>query len=222
MGDSGRDPGWNAGAVRPARQRRPFRFDPRLAIGVVMVVASVVGVYAVVVAADRSVLVYAATSTVNPGDRIYIDDLQPTSVRLGEAAGRYLLPEDVPAEGLLVTRSVAAGELVPASAVGSAASIRFASVVASVSGRLSKAIAPGAVVDVWSAVETDHGVFGPPVVLVGSATIVRVVDAGGLIADGGGEGVEVLVPRDRIARVLEATANGDAVSLVPVSIPAGR
>jgi hypothetical protein len=211
-----------AGAGRGVRSRRRFRFDPRLAIGVILVIASVVGVYAVVTAADRSVLVYAAASTVNPGDRIYADDLQSTSVRLGEATGRYLLPADVPADGLLVTRSVAAGELVPASAVGSAASIRFASVVVTVSGQLSKTIAPGVVVDVWSAVETDHGVFGPPVVLVGSATVVRVVESGGLIADGRGGGVEVLVPRGRIARVLEAVANGDAISLVPVSIPAGR
>jgi len=218
----GSDPGREAGAGRTTRSRRSLRFDPRLAIGVGLVVASVAGVYAVVSAADRSILVYAAAATVNPGDRIYADDLQPTSVRLGEVAGRYLVPDDVPSDGLLVTRSVAAGELVPASAVGSAASIRFASVVVTVSGQLSKTIEPGVVVDVWSAVETDHGVFGPPVVLVGSATVVRVVESGGLIADGRGGGVEVLVPRGRIARVLEAVANGDVISLVPVSIPAGR
>lgn len=125
-GDHGRA-GDSVKGARPggkARPRRSFRFDPRLAIGGVLVIASVAGVYAAIAAADRSVLVYAAGSTINPGDRIYADDLQPTSVRLGEAAGRYLLPDGVPSEGLLVTRSVAAGELVPTSAVGSAASIQ--------------------------------------------------------------------------------------------------
>ncbi len=205
----------------PGRSRRSFALDPRLAIGVVLVVASVAGVHAVVTAADRSVLVYAAASAISPGDRIYAADLRPVSVRLGETVNRYLDAEHVPSEGLLVTRSVDVGELVPISAVGSAASIRFASVVVTVNGQLSKSIAPGVVVDVWSAVETDHGVYGPPVVLVGSATVVRVVESSGLIAERGG-GVEVLVPRGRIARVLEAVANGDAISLVPVSIPAGR
>jgi hypothetical protein len=31
--------------------------------------------------------------------------------------------------------------------------------------------------------------------------------------------VEVLVPKTRIARVLEAAANSDAVSIVPAAIP---
>lgn len=210
-----RDPG------RTGRQRRALGLDPRLVIGVVLVIASVAGVYAVVTASDRSVLVLAAASTVSPGDRIYAEDLRPTSVQLGEAGDRYLESEDVPSDGLLVTRSVAEGELVPRSAVGSAASIRFASIVVTVSGELSKSIVPGVVVDLWSATEAEQGVYGPPVVLVGSATVVRVVESGGIIADQGG-GVEVLIPRAKIARVLEAVANGDAISLVPVSIPAGR
>lgn len=209
------------GPGRAERQRRSVRIDPRLVIGVVLVVASVAGVYAVVTSTDRSVQVLAAASTVSPGDRIYAADLRQTSVSLGDASERYLVWGDVPADGLLVTRSVAQGELVPRSAVGSAASIRFASIVVTVSGQLSKSIVPGVVVDVWSAAATEHGVFGPPVVLVGSATVVRVVESGGIIADRGG-GVEVLIPRTRIARVLEAVANGDAISLVPVSIPAGR
>ncbi len=209
------------GPRRTERARRGVPVDPRLIIGVVLVVASVAGVYAVVTSTDRSVLVLAAATTVSPGDRIYAEDLRPTSVRLGDASEHYLVSGDVPADGLLVTRSVAEGELVPRSAVGSSASIRFASIVVTVSVRLSKSIAPGAVVDVWAAAETEHGVYGPPTVLVGSATVVRVVESGGIIADQGG-GVEVLIPRARIARVLEAVANGDAISLVPVSIPAGR
>ena len=210
-----RDPG------RMERTRRARGVDPRLIIGVVLVIGSVAGVYAVVTAADRSVLVLAAASTVSPGDRIYVGDLRPTSVQLGDAGDEYLQEEDVPDDGLLVTRAVAEGELVPRSAVGAASSIRFASVIVTVRGQLSKSIVPGVVVDLWSSAEAEHGVYGPPVVLVGSATVVRVVESGGIIADQGG-GVEVLIPRARIARVLEAVANGDAISLVPVSIPAGR
>lgn len=207
--------------VRRDRPRRLLGVDPRLVIGILLVVASVAGVYAVVTSTDRSILVYAASSTVNPGDRIYAGDLQPTSVRLGDAGSRYLVAGDLPPDGLLVTRSIAAGELVPVSAVGSAASVRFGSIVVVVSGQLSKSIAPGVVVDVWSAAETEAGEFGPPVVLVGSATVVRIVETGGLITDHGG-GVELLVPRERIARVLEATANANAISLVPVGIPVPR
>jgi hypothetical protein len=69
---------------------------------------------------------------------------------------------------------------------------------------------------------TDDRRFGPPAVLVGSATVVRVLESKGLISDSRGHVVELLVPRDKIARVLEAVAGGDAISLVPVSIPVAR
>lgn len=207
---------------RAEKRRGTFRLDPRLLIGVLLVAASVGGVYAVMSAADRTVVVYAAASTINPGDRIYLADLRATNVRLGEVTDRYLAAADVPTDGLVVTRTVAAGELVPVSAAGSAASIRTASVVITSTGQLSTALAPGVVVDVWAASETEHGVYGPPVVLVGSATVVRVVESQGLIADRRGGTVEILVARSKIARVLEAVANGDALSIIPVSIPAGR
>lgn len=207
---------------RTQRAPKTFWFDPRLAIGVGLVIASVVGVFAVVTSSDNSVLVYSASATLNPGDRVYLKDLDVASVQLGQSEGHYLSQSDVPADGLLVTRSVSAGELVPASAVGSASSVRVASVVVRVSGELSHSIAPGAVIDVWSAAVTDDRRFGPPAVLVGSATVVRVLESKGLIADGSGHVVELLVPRDRIARVLEAHADGDSISLVPVSIPVSR
>jgi hypothetical protein len=207
---------------RAERPPRSFWFDPRLAIGVALVLASVAGVFGVVAASDRSVLVYSAATAFAPGDRIRPGDLELEPLRLGDAADRYLGQGDVPEEGVLVTRAVSAGELVPVSAVGSAASVRVASVVVTVTAQLPQSIGPSAVVDLWAAAETESHDFGPPVVLVGSATVVRVLPASGLIVENGGGSVEVLVPREKIARVLEAVANGDAVSLVPVSIPVRR
>lgn len=207
---------------RKDRSPKSFWFDPRLAIGIGLVVASVAGVIAVVAAADNSVLVYAASSSLNPGDRIYPADLQETSVRLGPADDRYLSRGDVPADGVVVTRTVSAGELVPASAVGSASSLRVASVVVRVSGELSHSVVPGTVTDVWSAAVTDDRQFGPPSVLVGSVTVVRIIESTGLVRDARGHVVELLVPRDKIARVLEAVADGATITLVPVSIPVSR
>lgn len=208
--------------VRKERAPRSFWFDPRLAIGIGLVIASVAGVYGVVAAMDRSVLVYSASSALNPGDRIYPGDLDVSTVRLGETVSNYLRQGDVPSDGVLITRSVSAGELIPASAVGSVASLRFASIVVTVSGQLSKSIAPGTVVDVWSSTLLDDRRFGPPTVLVGSATVVRILDSTGFVSDNRTQAVELLVPRDRVARVLEAVADDDAVSLVPVSIPVTR
>jgi hypothetical protein len=202
------------------RAPRSFWFDPRFAIGIILVIGSVAGVLAVVSTADSSVQVYATRSALTPGDHVAADDLSVTSVRLGELRVKYLGAGEIPRGGFVVTRAVPAGELVPASSVGNPAGVSVASVVVTVQGTLARSIAASSVVDLWSAAATGNNSFGPPSVLVSSATVVRVIDAKGIVSDRGGSSVELLVPRAKTARVLEAIANQDAISLVPVSIPA--
>lgn len=196
-------------------------FDPRFAIGLTLVVASVLGVLWLVASSDSSVHVYSARAALSPGDRIHRSDLVDERVRLPGLGSRYLTVADVPQEGLIVTRVVSAGELVPSTAVGSAAGVRVTSVVVTITGELARSIDSGAVVDLWSAVATTNGAFGPPTVLVSSATVVRLVKGDSVIAADGSNSVELLVPRSSTARVLEAVANRDAVSLVPASLPIG-
>ncbi len=199
-------------------QRKRFWFDPRLAIGLVLIAASVAGVLGIVSSADASVSVLAARGDLAPGDRIDDDDLIVTSVRLADS-DLYLLPGDVPDAGFVVTKAVAEGELVPASAVGSTAGTRFASIVVTVNGQLPGAVETGATVDLWAARKGELSSFGAPSVIVSGATVVRVIEAEGLVTSGEVTTLEVLVPRTRIARVLEAVANADALSVVPVSLP---
>lgn len=206
-------------ARQQERKHRSFWFDPRFAIGIALVVVSVLGVLGLVSAADRTLQVYAAASPLSPGDRVDAADLVMHSVRLGEMGKKYLTRADLPKDGLVVTRPVAAGELVPASAVGTSAGLRVTSVVITVQGPLSRSVAAGAVVDLWSAREVEHGVFGPPSVLVASATVVRVIESDGLVSGGNAQGVEVLVPRAQTASVLDAIVNQNTISLVPVSLP---
>jgi flagella basal body P-ring formation protein FlgA len=206
-------------AVPKERKPRSFWFDPRFAIGLGLVVVSVLGVLGIVASGDSSVQVFAARSALVPGDRIGAADLLVKSVRLGDLDGKYLVPADVPSGGLVVTRVVSAGELVPASAVGDRSGVRVASVVVAVQGSLPKSVAAGAVIDIWSASRADDRSYGPPSVLASSVTVVRVIAPDGMVSAKNGDSVEVLVPRSRIARVLQAIANQDAISLVPANLP---
>ncbi|MCU1401809.1 MAG: hypothetical protein JWM70_133 [Microbacteriaceae bacterium] len=210
----------DSGITKP-RERGPrsFWFDPRFAIGIALVLVSVGGVLVIVSTADSSVAVVAARSALLPGDRIRSSDLATKRVRLGDLGPKYLVPADVPADGLVVTRAISSGELVPAAAVGSRTGLRVASVVVVSQGRLPKSVTEGSVVDLWSASAVDGGAFGPPTVLASSATVVRVLEPDGLVAGRDGGSVEVLIERAKIARVLEAISNEDAISLVPVSLP---
>ncbi|MCU1437617.1 MAG: hypothetical protein JWP66_704 [Naasia sp.] len=192
--------------------RRRFRVDVRFLLGAGLVGASVAGVGGIVAAAERTETVYAADDALLVGDRLTRAELVATPVRLGAAGDRYLRADDVPAAGLVVTRPVGAGELVPRSAVGTDGELAVSPVVLPLQSQPAQAVQQGAIVDVWAAPRTDDGV-GPPAVLVSGAQVVRVLDGGGLLA--GDSGVEVLVPRDRVARMLQALGDGDAVTVVP-------
>ncbi|MFD3448550.1 flagella basal body P-ring formation protein FlgA [Microbacteriaceae bacterium 4G12] len=203
--------------LRLPQGRGRFWFDPRFAVGLVLVIASLLGVTLLVSAAERTRPVYAATQTLAAGETVTEGDLAIAQVRLGRAERSYLSPGDLPSGGVVLTRTVQDGELLPAGAVADAASVDTSSVVVESAGRLPRSVAAGRLVDVWAAREGEGGVFGPPGVLVPAATVVRVLEDDGLVGDGTAESVEILVPRDRVARVLESIANGDAVSLVPAA-----
>lgn len=205
--------------MAPMPKKRAIASDPRLLIGVTLVVASVAGVWAVVAAADETVQVYAASGPLAPGDRVNASDLKAANVRLEAATDLYLATGSIPADGLVITHPVGAGELVPVSATGSIDGLRLTSLVLSVDGQLAAAVGPGSLVDVWASRETEAGSFGAPVTIVAGATVVRLVASESIVGTGETTAVEVLVPRSKVARVLEAVANDDAISIVPASLP---
>lgn len=201
----------------PFRARRTW-FDPRVAIGVALVVVSVVGVVGVVAASDRTQVVYVAAEPLAAGSRITAADLSPTHVRLG-AAGDLYLAGPLPSDGYVVTRSVATGEIVPVSALGRTAGVRTAAMVLTLTGQLPGSVVAGSAVDVWAAPKTTASAYGPPEVLVNEATVVRIVPGDGLIATGDRNRVELRVPSDDVARVLQSVADGDQISAVSVGEP---
>lgn len=203
--------------------RRRTWFDPRIAIGLALVAASVAGVVGVVAVQDRAVTVYTASSPLAAGARVTRAELTPSRMRLGDAQALYLSGR-VPAAGYVVTRSIATGELVPLSALGSARGVDAASVVVTLSTRPAASIGAGSTVDLWAAPKDPKtpNAYGAPVMLVGGAAVVRLVQPDGIVPSGQQNGLEVQVPRDDVARVLQAVADADAVSAVAVSEPVRR
>lgn len=210
-------------ARAPRGRRRPAT-DARLLIGVLLVAASVAGVVGIVTAADRRLTVYAAGSTLIPGDRLDAGELRERSVALDDADSMYLTPADLPADGLVVTAVVREGELLPRAAVATAAGDRSTTLVLELGSPVSASVAPGALVDVWSAALATSddaaaaGQFEAPSVLTADAIVVRVLDDDQLVSAGGGAAVEVRIPRARVARLLQAIANGDALAVVPAGL----
>lgn len=191
--------------------------DPRLAIGAVLVVVSIVGVWLVIQSTSRSTTVWVASETLLPGDVIGSDDVEAVELRMEGAADAYLAGAATP-EGLVVVSPVGAGEALPLTALGDADSVDLATVVLSLDGGLASTVAEGSVVDVWAAPPSEQGGYGAATVLVGDAVVVGLVEDEGIIADDAVR-LEVLVPRADVADVLDAGANAHAVQVVPVSSP---
>jgi len=136
------------------------------------------------------------------------------SVRLGATVDRYLVPGEVPDGGLVVARTVEAGELVPDSAVDDVDRSGLASVVVPARGALPSGLGPGSTVYVWAARELERGAYEPPAVLVANAEVAAIREPEGMV-DSGGASVELLIPREKVAAFLEGLTAGDAIDLVP-------
>jgi hypothetical protein len=202
--------------ILTARRRPGFRIiDVRLLIGTALVLASIGGVWAVVSSSDRSVAVYAASTTIVAGDPIDASDLSVVHVSLGEAEGLYIAPGGVEPDAVAI-RTVYAGEIIPDDAIGAPGDVARAPVVVTVTGRLPEGVSAGRDVDVWASGTTEGDAIEPPSVLVSNATVARIVEDEGLVSGASDVSVELTVPDGAVAVVLAAVAAGDALALVPV------
>ena len=106
----------------PARRISSAKWlDPRLLVGVLLVVVSVAVGARVVSTAQGGELVWAAVRDLPAGATLQADDVTPRSVRLDEAVTAYIDASGQPPIGYVVVRAVGAGELVPVSSVSESA-----------------------------------------------------------------------------------------------------
>ena len=161
-------------ALEPVRPRpRAFWGDARFLLGILLVIASVAGVWFVVAASRQTAPAFAANRTIVPGEAISGDDVRLVDVALGQVGDAYL-PPDALAEGLVATRTIESGELVPQSAVGDAATVRTTSVVLRSAIDVPGSVRAGSVVEVWAAPLIERGSYDAPRILVADATVVSV------------------------------------------------
>ena len=191
--------------------------DPRLVIGVALVLVSLAGVWLVVQQSARTETAWAATRTLLPGDTVAAGDVQQIEVRLPQSQDRYLDASADPV-GMVVASTVGEGEVLPLRALGSAASVDRSAVVIDVEGALPRSVRTGSLVDVWTAAPNDDG-YNAPAVLIDDAIVVGVVEDEGILASAAQQ-LELLVPTDETSRLLEAMSNEHVLSVVPLAQPA--
>jgi len=70
------------------RLRKPSWKDPRLLLGLLLVLLSTVGTISLVAGLDRGVEVYVARKGIPVGERLTADDFDRVTVRLGNVEGQ--------------------------------------------------------------------------------------------------------------------------------------
>ena len=75
-----------------ARLKKPSWKDPKLLVGILLVLASVAGVISLVGAADQTAEAYTAREAIAVGEKLTVDKLNRVRVRLGDLEQHYLTP----------------------------------------------------------------------------------------------------------------------------------
>jgi hypothetical protein len=213
-----------AAPVTARRLRRPSWRDPRLLVGLLLVLASTVGGALALEAADDSVPVYVAREALVPGHVLGADDLLVAHVRISSGSHRYLSARARP-PALVVLRGVPAGELVPVSAVGDARDVDLRPVAVPADGPAGGELTSGSLVDVWVAARSSSRADGferPRQVAAGVQVSARATTTSRWGA-AEASSVQLLLTPDLVPVVIEAVDNEARITLVPVpaSLPDG-
>lgn len=190
----------------------PRMRDPRVLVGIILVIASLLGTWAVVTRVANTVTVWAASKPLASGSTIDQDSLTAVEVRLPDTEDKYVRADQSSPVGMSVTGSVAAGELVPASVLVDPARLEGRVIALDIPGHLPQTVQVGAFVDVW-ATDTKEEEAQPIEVL--SRAHVHAVgrDEGGFTSTAGTR-LEIYVPNDKLQQVLEVVATDHRVSIV--------
>ncbi len=210
-----------------ARLQKPSWRDSRLLVGVVLVLMSLMVGAKAVAAADDTVPMYAAATSLVPGQPVRQGDVRRVDVQLGADRHSYVSADHDIAPSTFALRDVRPGELVPVSALGTRDAIDLKPVSVPVDAGAAGQLAAGSVVDVWVNAKDQSSAaekYGKPVKSIGAAPVVRTPDAsgGGLGSASGVSAVQIMVPESRVQGLIAAIDQGAKITLVPVpGSPAG-
>lgn len=205
-----------------ARLKKPSWKDPKLLVGILLVLASVVGVISLVGAADQTAEAYTAREPIAVGEKLTADKLNRVKVRLGDVEQHYLTPATGVPEGLVAAQRIGKDQLVPRGSLGQPDSQGRKPVAVTVEEALPAQAVAGSRVDVWVALPDDRNGFSQPSLLLPGAEIAQVTPGSTALGSARSTVVMVLVEDGQMPDLLGAQANKAKISVVWNPGGAGR
>ena len=191
--------------------------DPRLVIGIVLVVASILGVVLLVRSVTRTDTYMVAAHDLAPGTVLTEKDVVPVEVRLAGPGERYV-PSDTKLGGVVVSDFVSKGELLPRRTIESEAPADLRSFSLTLEGALPAGVKVGSGVDVYVTPKDAEEDAEPKRVLSG-VRVVKVDRADSGFGVTQGHVLEVLIPREDVATMVGHVARENVVSVVSAPLP---
>jgi hypothetical protein len=188
-------------------KRRPLV----LAASSLLVLGSMVGAWVLIEQSKTTEVFLVTKQNLASGTSLTASDLDQIPLSMFEISGSYLQP-DALVDGLVLTRSLAAGEVVPVSALTTAELTNWSNVVLTPALELSSQIEVGTKVSIWSSPHLDFQTFGEPDLLATDIEVVKIIEPQGNFADTA-KSVELRVPKNSLQYLIGAITNNDALAL---------
>lgn len=203
-----------------ARIKAPSWKDPRLLIGVLLVLASVAGVVAVVSYSSRTTQVWAASRDIGTGEVLTADAMHKVEVALNDVNARYL-PGSVDLRDRIALSAVRKDELIPAGSIGSGDQLSKRRIAIKLDTPLPAGARKGDAVDVWVAeaatvigAETKAG-SNRAIKVASGAELADLSQQGGAgIGFGAGATIFVLVSESEVSQIVNAQAAKSTISVI--------
>lgn len=201
-------------ATTGARLKPPSWKDPRLLVGVLLVLASVVGVISLVGSADQTTEVYAARNSIAVGEKLTPDNVVRAKVRLGETEQHYVTVEAGLPDGLVAVQRIGKNQLVPRESLATVDTLDRKPVAVTIDEALPPQAVAGTRVDVWVALPDARNGFSEPKLLLPGAEIAQVTVGSTALGSSRNTVLMVLVADNQMPAILGAQANRAKISVV--------
>lgn len=204
----------SSAAATGARLKKPSWKDPRLLVGVLLILASVVGVISLLGSADKTTEVFAAREAIAVGDKLSPDNVSRVKVRLGDVESRYITAESGMPEGVVAVQRIGKDQLLPRESLGNVDVLDRKPVAVTVQEALPDQAVAGTRVDVWVSMPDARNGFAPPKLLLPGAEIAQVSPGSTALGSSKSTVLMVLVGDEHMPSLLGAQANDAKISVV--------
>jgi hypothetical protein len=204
----------SSAAATGARLKKPSWKDPRLLVGVLLILASVVGVISLLGSADKTTEVFAAREAIGVGEKLTPDNVSRVKVRLGDVESRYITAESGMPDGVVAVQRIGKDQLLPRESLGNVDVLDRKPVAVTVQEALPDQAVAGTRVDVWVSMPDARNGFAQPKLLLPGAEIAQVSPGSTALGSSKSTVLMVLVGDEHMPSLLGAQANDAKISVV--------